>query len=158
MLAAGIRLGNVSVSVFFRISAAIAACVISDEDVARLVTSSNDCFQSGLEEEGKHSWQGDSVQYNLVTTLTSISEPGGHSPDGESVVGSLLTDELSETSRARHVKRSDGTLTGRNKLTMQNHQDASLLTSMLLWPRSLQKRMSRFLRQLLPRSIWILTA
>ena len=103
LLAAGILLGNASIS-GFPISAAIAACVISDEDVARLVTSSEDRFQSGRVEEEKHSWQGDSVQYNLVTTLTSISEPGGHSPDGEKVVGSLLTDKLSEASRARHTE------------------------------------------------------
>ena len=83
-------------------SAAIAACVISDDDIDRLVKASDDRYQCGLEK--KHSWQGDSSQYNLVTTLTSISEPGGHSPYGKNFVGSLLAQKLSEASKTRHIE------------------------------------------------------
>ena len=81
MLADGLLLENAAIS-RFPISAAIAACVLSDEKVEQMVTSSDDCFLSGLENGKKHHWQGGSVQYNRVTTYSNISEPGGHSPDG----------------------------------------------------------------------------
>ena len=62
-------------------------------------------FSDGREDGKKHPWQGDSVQYNRVTTYSNISEPGGHSPDGENVVGSLLSSRLSEVTRTDHINR-----------------------------------------------------
>ena len=87
---------------------AIAACAFSDEEVGSLVASSDDRFQSGLEDEDghqiQHPWQGGGVQYNLVTALSSIFELGGRSPSGENFVGSLLAQKLSEASKSRHLK------------------------------------------------------
>ena len=39
-----------------------------------------------------------------MTTLAPVFELGGHSPVEENVVGSLLTDKLSEASRARNIE------------------------------------------------------
>ena len=79
LLAAGVLLGNASIS-GFPLAAAVSACLLSDEDVEQMVTSSNYGFQSGREDGQKHPRQADSVQYDFVPTYSNISEPGDHTP------------------------------------------------------------------------------
>ena len=87
VLAAGVSLGHFSISCF-PISAAIAALLISDDEIEELVTSSDDGVLSGRSDGTKHPWQGDSMPFNRVPTYSNIGEPGGHLPHGENCVGS----------------------------------------------------------------------
>ena len=101
-MAAGVLLGNASIA-GFPSSAAIAALLISDDEIEELVTSSNDGILSGRLDKQKHPWQGDSVPFNRVTTYSNLGEPGGHLPYVENCVGSLLTHKVSESARSEHI-------------------------------------------------------
>ena len=99
-LAACVLFGNASIS-GFPLSAAVAACVISDDEVEQLALSSDGSFHSGI--GVKHEWQGDSIPYNHVPTYSNVKEPGGHVPAENDFVGSLLSPKLTEAVRTEHI-------------------------------------------------------
>lgn len=100
VLAAGVLFG-IAYIYSFPLSVAVAACVISDDEVEQMALSSDDSFLNGIGK--KHEWQGDSMPYNHVPTYSNVLEPGGHVPTGNNFVGSLLSPKLTEAVRTEHI-------------------------------------------------------
>ena len=141
VLAAGVLFG-IAYIYSFPLSVAVAACVISDDEVEQMALSSDDSFLNGIGK--KHEWQGDSMPYNYVPTHSNVLEPGGHVPTGNNVVGSLLSPKLTEAARTEHIATLQENSHCQIRLTMPNVPGARCLCLRALWHQFLLLKMQKF--------------